>query len=90
MELVGLNLPNCEVTIIGVWIWVTGDTRPVKDKLKSAGCKWHSRRKCWYFKPYKSRKTKYSGLSLDELAFRYGSTRVRQTEDERDKAIVTA
>jgi len=59
--------------MVGTWIWITGDTKPVKDKIKQAGCTWHSKRGCWYFKI-----GKYYGRSspdsLEELAKKYGCT----------------
>jgi hypothetical protein len=32
-ELLGLRLPNCEIELVGTWIWVSGETKPVRDKL---------------------------------------------------------
>ena len=67
-----LNMENVNIMLIGVWIWIDGDTKPHKDKLKELGCKWHGRRKCWYFHNQKKRFGKYSKGSLDELAAKYG------------------
>ena len=73
IELLSLNMENVEIDLIGTWIWITGDTKPVKDKIKQAGCTWHSKRGCWYFKI-----GKYYGRSspdsLEELAKKYGCT----------------
>jgi hypothetical protein len=73
MELLSLNMNNVEIDLIGTWIWITGDTKTVKDKLKEAGCTWHSKRGCWYFKigKYYGRS---SPESLEELALKYGCT----------------
>ena len=73
IQLLSLNMDNVEIDLIGSWIWITGDTKPVKDKLKEAGCTWHSKRGCWYFKigKYYGRS---SPASLEELAVKYGCT----------------
>lgn len=72
MELLSLNLQGIEIDLIGTWIWITGDTKPVKDQLKDAECKWHGKRGCWYFKigNYYRRSSK----SLETLAEKYGCT----------------
>jgi hypothetical protein len=73
IQLLSLNMPDVEIDLIGTWIWVTGDTKPVKDKIKQAGCTWHSKRGCWYFKigKYYGRS---SPESLEGLALKYGCT----------------
>lgn len=70
-ELLALNLSDVEIALIGTWIWITGNTKPVKDLLKQAKCKWHSKRKCWFFSTQK--KTRYNKrASLSDLAETYG------------------
>ena len=70
--MLSLNLQGIEIDLIGTWIWITGDTKPVKDQLKEAECKWHGKRGCWYFKigNYYRRSSK----SLETLAEKYGCT----------------
>lgn len=45
------HVQDVAVTLVGTWIWITGNTRPVKDGLKSAGCWWNSRRSSWNWHP---------------------------------------
>lgn len=33
------------------WIWITGDTKPHKDELKSAGARYFPNRQAWAFMP---------------------------------------
>ena len=62
-----------DVYLIGTWVWVTGDTKPIKEQLKEAGCKWHSVRSCWYWRANEYRhRGKMSRGGLDSLAYRYG------------------
>lgn len=66
-----------EIDLIGYWIWVSGDTKPIKEELKKMGLKWHSKRSVWYYKPleWKSKKKYSSKADLSELAAKYGSSR---------------
>jgi len=85
-ELLKLQMVDVEIWLIGLWVWIVGDTRPHKEELKALKCRWHSKRKCWYWKPYQDR-TYYSKQSLGSLAARYGATRF---ESESDNKPVTA
>lgn len=62
------------VALIGNWIWVTGDTKPVKEELKAVGCMWHAKRLAWYWRPeeqkYMHRYNK--NADLGDLAALYG------------------
>lgn len=44
-HLKGLEGIECEIR--GDWLFVTGDTKPVKDEIKSAGCFFNVKQKCW-------------------------------------------
>jgi len=39
-----MKLDDIVIEIIGCFIWVTGNTKPNKDKLKSLGFQWHSKK----------------------------------------------
>jgi len=71
-ELLRLQMDDVEIWLIGLWVWIIGDTRPHKENLKSLQCRWYSKRKCWYWKPYDDR-TFYSKKSLGSLAAQYGA-----------------
>ena len=71
LELIALQMPDIEIYLIGLWLWIIWDSKPHKDKLKTLGCWWHSKRECWYFKP-KQIKSRASKGSLEDLAAKYG------------------
>lgn len=70
-ELLSLKMEGVEILLIGVWVWITGDTKPHKDKIKALGCKWHGKRGCWYWKNYSGSRYSSKG-DLDSLAAKYG------------------
>jgi hypothetical protein len=81
-ELLGLRLEGIEIELIGTWIWVSGDTKPVKDKLgrSGAGLTWHGQRGMWYWRRagYKRRYNKKA--SMNDLRQMYGSRVFEQDE----------
>lgn len=85
-ELLALNMSGVEIELIGWWVWVHGDTRPVKELLKGAGCLWHSKRQMWYWRQVKSR---YSNKGFDSLRAAYGSQRFK-SDDDKGAALVAA
>ena len=42
---------NCEWLMDRDWIWIIGDTKPIKEELKQAGCYFAPKKKCWFWKP---------------------------------------
>lgn len=69
-----LKIPGIIVELCGSWLWITGDTRPVKDALKSAGCRWSSSKKMWYWRHPEDTSFRYRGKSsMGEIRDKYGS-----------------
>lgn len=75
LDLLSLDMVNVEVTLIGLWVWIVGETKPYKDSLKSLKCRWNATRKCWYYRPPSLGYRPSSGANLDELAMKYGATK---------------
>lgn len=79
-----INLEDIVIEIIGSWLWVTGNTYGVKDRLKAAGFRWCGNKKAWSWhageRYYKKSKRK---LSMDELRDLYGSEEVKVKRNNR-------
>ena len=71
-ELLALRLPGVEILLVGTWIWVDGDTRPVKEQLKEVKLKWHSKRKKWFWHTPSYRRSYNSSGSFDDICQAYG------------------
>ncbi len=69
-----VNLPDITIEICSKWVWVSGNTYPVKDAIKAAGYRWASQKKMWYFAgvPVQSH-----GMDMDEIRERHGSQLVK-------------
>lgn len=66
------------IEIVGSWIWITGDTKPVKQDLKGAGYYWAHKKMAWYWYPEGFGGGRGTN-SLDELRNKYGSQKVTST-----------
>lgn len=42
-----INLEGIEIEIIGRWIWISGNTKPYKQKLKELNFRWCKRKVAW-------------------------------------------
>ena len=70
-----MPLTGILIEVVGNWIWVTGDTKPVKQQLKDAGLFFASKKVAWYYRSDEF-KTTGSKKSLDEIRAKYGSETV--------------
>ena len=75
-----LEIPNVTVELCGLWIWVTGDTKPARETLKTMGFHFAPQKVAWYFAgiPSNGRGRK----SLDEIRNIYGSTTYTKKDEE--------
>jgi hypothetical protein len=76
-----LHFEDIIIELIGSWIWVSGETKNIKDTLKGLGFKWASKKKMWYYGEMKGRSHKEK--SLDEIKSKYGSQSFNQKEKEK-------
>lgn len=71
-----IHLPDIEIEVCGLWIWVSGQTFPVKTQLNEANYKFASKKKVWYWKPPNMKSTNRKPRSMEWIRNRYGSERV--------------
>lgn len=76
-ELLSLQMSNVDLYLVGLWLWIDGETKPYKDSLKELNCKYHGKRQCWYFATTPSRYRKSSGKGIDDIAETYGATKIK-------------
>lgn len=55
------TIPGIEVEICGSWIWVSGNTFPIKQTLKEIGLKFSGKKKCGILEKKKTQKILFSG-----------------------------
>jgi hypothetical protein len=77
-----INLPGIVIEVVGNWIWVTGNTYPVKKQLKEAGLFFASKKVAWYYRA-EEYKTKGGKKTLDEIREKYGSEKINAKYQSR-------
>jgi curved DNA-binding protein CbpA len=73
-KLVNLNLT---IEIVGTFVWVSGDTKPHRELLKSLNFKFSSNKLAWYLPPKGYRKYNNKQYTLDEIKRMFGSQTVK-------------
>ncbi|MFT3704784.1 MAG: hypothetical protein QM802_20635 [Agriterribacter sp.] len=67
-----IHLPAIVIEVVGNWIWVTGNTFPVKTVLKDAGLLYASKKIAWYYRS-EAFKTRGTNAPLEEIRRKYGT-----------------
>ena len=80
-----IKLEHITIEIIGCFIWVSGDTKPHKEKLKELGFKWHRKKSCWYRSPEGYRRWGGGDYSMDDIRRMYANVRIRKHPHEKDE-----
>ena len=72
-----IHLKGINIELCGGWLWLSGDTKAVKEQLKSAGCYWAPKKKLWYWRPsdYSCRHNRHAH-SMAYIRGKYGSQRI--------------
>ena len=69
-----MRMEDIIIEIIGCFVWVTGNTKEYKEKLKEMNFQWHSKKLAWFLKPedYCIKNTREYGI--DEIRAMYGTS----------------
>ena len=70
---------HLKAEVTGVWLWVYGDTKPVKETLKANGFRWASGKKLWYFAAVPS-SGRRGGKDMQYIRTKYGTVRIGNEE----------
>ena len=69
-----MKMDDIVIEIIGCFIWLTGNTKIYKEKLKELKFQWHSKKIAWYMKPEDYKKRSHKDYELDEIRAMYGTS----------------
>jgi hypothetical protein len=67
------HLAMITIELVGLWIWVTGNTYPHRATLKAAGLFFASKKQAWYYRSEDLKELRGGKKSLDEIRSKYGS-----------------
>lgn len=82
-----ITFEGLNIEIVGLWIWVDGNSYPYKEELKKIGFTWSKARKKWHIAPYGENPFYPKGYkkdSFDGLRAKYGSEKI-ETEKPRNR-----
>ena len=74
-----IKFDNIIIDIVGCFIWVSGNTYPVKEELKQLGFRYSKNKKSWYIAPaeyMQNRKSYKRQYSMEEIKNKYGCTTI--------------
>lgn len=67
------NIEGINIEKIGMWLWIDGNTKEVKEELKQAGFKYARNKQMWYYNPDDTyRKYSKKTYSKQEIEEKYG------------------
>jgi len=81
-----LDLENLIIEIIGGWIWVTGNTYPVKSDLRKLEFKFSRNKTAWYWHATNYRKRSKKEFTMDGIRDLWGSQEVEN--DTKKQAVL--
>lgn len=77
-----LTLHSIKIEVIGSFLWVSGKTKQHKDKLKSLGLKYSSKKRNWYLAPKGYHRWGKKSYSMQSIRNMYGVKAEYQTEEQ--------
>lgn len=82
-----MKFDDLRIEVIGSWLWLNGNTYPIKEELKKYGCRYSKGKKMWYWtnEGYHKRYSKKNDINT--LRNKYGSTIVKERKNTCYKAI---
>lgn len=67
-----LKNPNIKIEKVGDWLWVSGKTYNIKEKLKEMGFLFSSSKRAWFFNGEQKKTRKSFYKDLEELKNKWG------------------
>jgi len=78
-----INIDGLDIEVVGKWLWVAGQTYPVRTSLKSAGLEFIKKSGVPYW-VYKGSESKGRGkMSIEEIRSKYGSHKMEAPKNRK-------
>lgn len=75
-----VKIEGIEIEQCGSWLWISGDTFPVKDQLKSLGCRFSRKKSLWYWHSNEEERRYHKSQSMSHIRSRYGSYQLEKEQ----------
>ena len=76
-----LHYENLIIEVVGSWIWLSGETKEIKEKLKELNFKWASKKKMWFYGEMEGRNP--NEKSMEDIKSKYGCETVKTKEKKK-------
>ncbi len=73
-----LFFEDVTIEIIGSWIWISGNTKPIKELLKERGFRFSNNKTAWYWYYGDYRKMSHKSFSMDDIRAMWGTEEVEK------------
>ena len=67
--------------ICGSWLWISGNTFQIKEKLKELECKFAPNKKMWFYTEIKS--SGRGNMNIEEIKNKYGSKEISKSYQKK-------
>ncbi|MDZ3956297.1 molecular chaperone DnaJ [Bacillus thuringiensis] len=78
---------DIEIEIIGTWVWVTGNTYPIRKELNNIGFEYAGKKKAWFFFEGDYKKNHKTSFTLDEIRNMHEVQKVKVKKSNENLAI---
>ena len=78
-----LNLAGIQIEICGAWLWISGETKPHKERLGELNCHYAGAKKMWYWRAEDMKGRSRKPQPMDHIRQKYGSTVIKAKEHEK-------
>lgn len=85
-----LSFPGLVIELCGRWLWISGDTKPVKAELKKLGCKWCSKKGLWSWHFPEDGTGKHKAWDMAKIRGFYGSEMIGKSEATKEEKKASA
>ncbi len=75
-----ISLEGIEIELMGRWIWVSGNTKPHKEKLKELNFRWCKKKVAWSWHRAEDSTVSKGKYTLNEIREKYGSTTYKKSQ----------
>jgi hypothetical protein len=72
-----MSLEGIVIEIIGLWVWVSGNTYPLRKTLSEIGLKFAPKKKVWYYHADYLTSLGRGNKTMDEIRAKFGSETVQ-------------
>jgi hypothetical protein len=80
---VAINLNGITIELCGGWLWIGGNTYPVRNALKEAGFMFASAKKMWYFRSPEYATCNRKKMDIDQIRSKYGSQQINSNTNKK-------